>query len=152
MKIMMEDCREKLSRRTQREEEIYRISTLVAGNFEIQEVLDRLAEAAVKVTGTTACSIRLLDTDIGKLTMRSTYGLSEVYRNKGPVTKEDPVIKQAFEGDAVVIDDMRVDSRIVYPEATMNEGLVSQLTVAMKFKDKPPLVCCAYTVPEPGAV
>jgi signal transduction protein with GAF and PtsI domain len=72
----MEESTEKLSR-PQREEEIYRISTLVAGNFEIQEVLDRLAEAAVKVTGTTACSIRLLDTDIGKLTMRSTYGLSE---------------------------------------------------------------------------
>ncbi|MBL7214850.1 MAG: SpoIIE family protein phosphatase [Phycisphaerae bacterium] len=145
----MEECTEKLSRRTQREEEIYRISTLVAGNFEIQEVLDRLAEAAVKATGTTACSIRLLDTDIGKLTMRSTYGLSEAYRNKGPVTKEDPVIKQAFEGDAVVIDDMRVDSRIVYPEATMAEGLISQLTVAMKFKDKPIGVLRLYS-PEPA--
>ncbi len=145
----MEDCEKKLSRRDQREEDIYRISTMVAGNFEIREVLDRLAEAAVKATGTTACSIRLLDPDIGKLTMRSTYGLSEAYRNKGPVTKEDPVIKQAFEGDAVVIDDMRVDSRIVYPEATMAEGLVSQLTVAMKFKDRPIGVLRLYS-PEPA--
>ena len=133
----MEDCEKKLSRRDQREEDIYRISTLVAGNIEIQEVLDRLAEAAVKVTGTRACSIRLLDTEVGKLTMRSTYGLSESYRNKGPVTKKDPVIKQAFEGDAVVIDDMRVDSRVTYPAETMAEGLISQLTVAMKFRDKP---------------
>ncbi|MHC5164613.1 MAG: hypothetical protein ACYSOI_04530, partial [Planctomycetota bacterium] len=63
----MSDCEKKLSRRARREEDIYRISTMVAGNFEIQEVLDRLAEAAVKVTNTTACSIRLLDENVGKL-------------------------------------------------------------------------------------
>ena len=117
------------------EEQIYRISTLVAGNFELQTVLDRLAEAAVKITDTRGCSIRLLDEDAGKLNMRSTYGLSEAYRNKGPVTKKDPVIEQAFEGDAVVIDDMRVDARIIYRDATLAEGLVSQLTVAMTFKE-----------------
>ena len=70
----MKDCEKHLDRRERREEDIYRISTLVAGNFEIQEVLDRLAEAAVKVTNTTACSIRLLDDNVGKLQMRSTYG------------------------------------------------------------------------------
>ena len=110
---------------------------------------DRLAETAVKVTNNTACSIRLLDEDAGKLNMRSTYGLSEQYRNKGPVTRKDPVIEQAFEGDAVVIDDMRVDDRIIYPEATMNEGLISQLTVAMKFKDQPIGVLRLYS-PEPA--
>jgi len=131
------------------EEQIYQISTLVAGNFELQTVLDRLAEAAVKVTGTTACSIRLLDPEVGKLAMRSTYGLSEAYRNKGPVTIEEPVIKQAFGGDAVVIDDMRVDDRVAYPEATMAEGLISQLTVAMQFKDRPIGVLRLYS-PEPA--
>lgn len=145
----MKDCNKQLSRRERREEEIYQISTLVAGNFGLQEVLDRLAEAAVKVTNTTACSIRLLDEVEGKLKMRSTYGLSESYRNKGPVTKKDPVIEQAFKGDAVVIDDMRVDDRIIYPEATMKEGLVSQLTVAMKFRDEPIGVLRLYS-PEPA--
>ena len=131
------------------EEQIYQISTLVAGNFGLQEVLDRLAETAVKVTHTTACSIRLLDEDAGKLNMRSTYGLSEAYRNKGPVTRKDPVIEQAFEGDAVVVDDMRIDDRIIYPEATTREGLISQLTVAMKFKDQPIGVLRLYS-PEPA--
>ena len=145
----MDECQEKLSQRSQREEDIYRISTLVAGNFKILEVLDKLAEAAVKITHTTACSIRLLDPEVGKLAMRSTYGLSEAYRNKGPVTKDDPVIKQAFEGDAVVIDDMRIDNRIVYPKETMDEGLISQLTVAMKFKDQPIGVLRLYS-PEPA--
>lgn len=131
------------------EERIYQISTLVAGRFSLQEVLDKLAEAAVVVTHTTACSIRLLDQADGDLVMRSTYGLSEAYRNKGAVTKEDPVVKEAFTGSAVVVDDMRTDPRVIYPEAASAEGLISQLTVAMTFRDKPIGVLRLYS-PEPA--
>jgi serine phosphatase RsbU (regulator of sigma subunit) len=129
----------KLKRLIERNEQIYQITTLVAGRFTLQEVLDRLAEAAVKITGTgvKACSIRLLDEDSGDLRMRSTYGLSDDYRNKGVVSKDDPVIKAAFAGQAVILDDMTDDDRVAFKEATRKEGLVSQLTVAMKFRDKP---------------
>ena len=133
----------------ERADQIYDITTTVAGKFSLQEVLDHLAESAVKVTNTTACSIRLLDEDAGDLKMRSTYGLSEEYRNKGPVTKDDTVVRAAFEGEAVVLDDMRVDSRVKYPEAILKEGLISQLTVAMTFRDKPIGVLRLYS-PEPN--
>ncbi len=123
-------------KQVEREEQIYQLANLAAGRFSLQEVLDRLAEAAVRITKVKACSIRLLDEEAGELQMRSTYGLSEEYRNKGPVTKDDPVISQAFAGEAVVLDDMRVDGRVKYQEATIKEGLVSQLTVAMRFRDK----------------
>lgn len=129
-------------------EQIYQLSTLVAGKFSLQEVLDRLAEAAVKIVGVKACSIRLLDEESDDLKMRSTYGLSEEYRNKGPVLKDDPVVKAAFAGEAVVLDDMRVDGRVKYKEATIEEGLVSQLTVAMQFRNKPIGVLRLYS-PEP---
>jgi len=125
---------EKTKRQIERNEQIYQLTTLVAGDFSLQEVLDKLAEAAVKTVGVKACSIRLLDEDAGELKMRSTYGLSEEYRNKGEVSKNDPVVKAAFAGEAVVLDDMRVDGRVKYKEATVTEGLVSQLTVAMHFK------------------
>lgn len=128
---------EKTKEQVERDEQIYQLTTLVAGAFSLQEVLDKLAEAAVKImVGVKACSIRLLDEEAGDLKMRSTYGLSEEYRNKGAVSKDDPVIEAAFAGEAVVLDDMRVDGRVKYKEATMQEGLVSQLTVAMKFRGK----------------
>ncbi|MCK4753192.1 MAG: SpoIIE family protein phosphatase [Planctomycetes bacterium] len=126
----------KTKKQIERDEQIYDLSTLVAGAFSLQEVLDKLAEAAVKVTEVKACSIRLLDEGASELKMRSTYGLSEEYRNKGVVSKNDPVVKAAFTGEAVVLDDMRVDGRVKYKEATIKEGLVSQLTVAMQFRDK----------------
>ena len=122
---------------TKREEQIYQLTTLVAGGFALGEVLDKLARAAVEITGVSACSIRLLDDETGELKMRSTFGLSEEYRNKGPVTKDDPVIKAAFAGEAVIIDDMRTDSTVKYKEASKKEGIVSQLTVKMQFKNKP---------------
>jgi len=124
----------KTKKQIERDEQIYQLSTLVAGEFSLQEVLDKLAEAAVRIVGVKACSIRLLDEEAGDLKMRSTYGLSEEYRNKGVVSKNDPVIKAAFAGEAIVLDDMRVDGRVKYKEATIKEGLVSQLTVAMQFK------------------
>ena len=119
------------------DEQIYQLSTLVAGDFSLQEVLDKLAEAAVKIVGAKACSIRLLDEETNDLRMRSTYGLSEEYRNKGVVTKDDPVITAAFAGEAILIDDMRADDRVHFKEPTVREGLVSQLTVAMQFRNRP---------------
>ena len=119
---------------TERDEQIYQLTTLVAGELSVQEALDKLAEAAVKIVGVKACSIRLLNEEAGELKMRSTYGLSEEYRNKGVVLKNDTVIKAAFSGEAVVLDDMRVDDRVKYKEATIKEDLVSQLTVGMRFK------------------
>ncbi len=126
-----------MNRQMEMDEQIYQLSTLVAGDFSLQEVLDKLAEAAVKIIGAKACSIRLLDEETNDLKMRSTYGLSEEYRNKGVVTKDDPVITAAFAGQAVLIDDMRADDRIHFKDATNREGLVSQLTVAMQFRSRP---------------
>jgi sigma-B regulation protein RsbU (phosphoserine phosphatase) len=138
----------RMNEQIDRLEQIYQLTTLVAGRFSLQEVLDKLAEAAVKITGVKACSIRLLDEEAGNLKMRSTYGLSEEYRNKGVVLKDDPVIKAAFAGQAVVIDDMRADRRVRFKEATIKEGLVSQLTVAMLFRNKPIGVLRLYS-PKP---
>jgi serine phosphatase RsbU (regulator of sigma subunit) len=126
----------KTKRQIERDEQIYQLTTLVAGDVSLQEVLDKLAEAAVRITGVKACSIRLLDEEAGDLKMRSTYGLSEEYRNKGVVSKHDSVIEAAFAGEAVVLDDMRVDGRVKYKEAAVKEELVSQLTVVMQFRRK----------------
>ncbi|MFC1737930.1 PP2C family protein-serine/threonine phosphatase [Planctomycetota bacterium] len=123
-------------KRIQKNEQIYELTTLVAGKFSLQQVLDKLAQAAVRITDVKACSIRLLDEETNELKMRSTYGLSDEYRNKGVVSKNDAVIKAAFDGQAVVLDDMQRDERVKYRAAAAKEGLRGQLTVAMQFRDK----------------
>jgi len=127
----------KTKEQIERDEHIYQITTLVAGGFKLDEVLDELARAAVKITKTKACSIRLLDEASSELKMSSSYGLSEDYCNRGQISVKDGVIKAAFNGEPVVLDDMRIDSRVKHKEAAIKEGLVSQLTVGMAFKNKP---------------
>ncbi|HEG44382.1 MAG TPA: GAF domain-containing protein [Phycisphaerales bacterium] len=141
--------KKKSKQQIERDSELYQITTMVAGKYALADVLGRLAEAAVRITKTKACSIRLLDEDSDELSMRSTFGLSDEYRNKGPVSKEDPVIKAAFEGQEIVLDDMRVDGRVKYPEAAAKEGLISQLTVAMSFRNNPIGVLRLYS-PKPN--
>jgi uncharacterized protein YigA (DUF484 family) len=63
----------KTKRQIEAQEQIYQLTSLVAGDFSLQEVLDKLAEAAVKIVGVKACSIRLLDEETEDLKMRSTY-------------------------------------------------------------------------------
>jgi len=134
----------------ERDEKIFQISTLVAGDFELKEVLDRLAEAAVKFTNTTACSIRLIDQAADDMKMRSTYGLSDKYRSKGPVSRKDPVINESLtKNKAVIIDDMSKDARVKYPQASLDEGLISQMTVPMEFRGKPIGVVRLYS-PKPA--
>jgi len=121
--------------KTDRNEQIYQLTTLVAGEFSLPEVLDKLAKAAVEIAGVKACSIRLLDEESGQLKMQSTYGLSKAYRNQPAVAKTDAVVSAAFAGEAVVVDDMRLDKRVKNKHAVQREGLVSQLTVAMQYKN-----------------
>ncbi len=118
-----------------RNQQLYQLTTLVAGEFSLQEVLDKLAKAAVEIAGVKACSIRLLDEESGQLEMQSTYGLSKAYRNQPAVSKTDAVVSAAFAGQAVVLDDMRLDNRVKNKQAVLQEGLVSQLTVAMQYKN-----------------
>ena len=116
---------------------IHQITTMVAGDFNLNEVLEKLSQTAVEITDTDACSIRLLDKEAGELQLCASYGLSDSYRAKGQVSKNDTVIKAAFEGQAIVLDDMRADARVKYRKAARKEGLVSQLTVVMEFKKQP---------------
>lgn len=58
---------EKTKKQLEHDEQIYQITTLVAGEFSLPEVLDKLAEAAVKIVKVKACSIRLLDEESGDL-------------------------------------------------------------------------------------
>jgi len=119
------------------DEQLYQMSTIAAGTGSLQVLLDKLSEAAVKITGVHACAIRILDEQKNDLEMAAGYGLSEKYSNRGVVSKHDAVIKAAFAGEAIVIDDMRVDSRVKHPQAAVEEGLISQLTVGIHFRGKP---------------
>jgi sigma-B regulation protein RsbU (phosphoserine phosphatase) len=113
------------------------MSGLLTSALGLQEVLDRIAEAMVRVLGFKACTIRLLDEDGVELILKSLYNLSPEYLSKGPVILEEhPVCQQAMGGGTVVISDVSTDPRFGYHAAASREGLRSMLCVGLMSRDE----------------
>jgi sigma-B regulation protein RsbU (phosphoserine phosphatase) len=134
-------CYEEFNARQRAEElaVLYRVSTALAAQGDLQRVLDTAAQSVAEVMKVKAVSIRLLSRDDPNLLVpRAVANLSETYLDKGTLLlDQSPLIQEALAGQVAVVDDMVDDPRIVYPQDARREGLVSMLCVGMIFRKKP---------------
>jgi GAF domain-containing protein len=79
--------------------------------------------------------IRLLNHETGNLDLVASYGLSEEYQNKGPVSIKKSMA-QALKGETVIIEDVSTDKRLQYKKEIVKEGVVSLLRVPIKAKEE----------------
>ncbi|MGW8324937.1 MAG: GAF domain-containing protein, partial [Desulfobacterales bacterium] len=79
--------------------------------------------------------IRLLNHETGNLDLVASYGLSEEYQNKGPVSIKKSMA-QALKGETVIIEDVSTDNRLQYKKEIVKEGVVSMLRVPIKAKEE----------------
>jgi len=119
---------------------LYRVSTELAGNRDLGQVLDTAARAAADVMQVRGVTIRLIERDEQKrevLRLRAVHGLSERYIRKGdPMLDESPIFREALAGQVVHIADMIEDGRVVYPVDADAEGLVSMLCVGLVYRGR----------------
>jgi len=94
------------------------------------ELLERTALALTEQFNLKGCYFRLLSRDQKVLEDVASYGLSESFLAKGPVDAEQSVT-EALEGEMVMVKDCARDPRIQYPEAFVQEGIASVLTVPL---------------------
>jgi phosphoserine phosphatase RsbU/P len=135
-----------LRQRIQELTALFNISTMLSGTRGLQQILDRITRAVAEALRVKSCSLRLLDEHRDELVIKSVYGLSEEYLKKGPVTiAHSPIDRAALAGQAVYIQDMTSDERVIYPQESQREGIVSSLVVGMLFKDRPIGVLRVYT-------
>ena len=90
------------------------------------------------------CSLMLFDEREKQLFRVSSYGVSQQYMNKGALFADNKcdVIRKTcscedcpfMEGETVFIKNVKEDPRIQYPDAALKEGIVSILTVPIKFR------------------
>jgi len=117
---------------------LYKLSTVLSGSRNLQQVLDTAAKSVAEDMKVKAVSIRLLDPTGKELVVRSAYNFSEEYLNKGPVLLErSEVYQKALAGELVYVENMVTDPRILYPEDAQREGLVSILCGGMVYQDEP---------------
>jgi sigma-B regulation protein RsbU (phosphoserine phosphatase) len=125
---------------------LFNISSMLTGTRGLQQILDRITRGTAEALQVKACSLRLLETQRDELVIKSVWGLSESYLTKGPVlVRHSPIDRQVLAGHPVYIASMTTDERVMYPQESQREGIVSGLVCAMSFKDRPVGVLRVYT-------
>ncbi len=116
---------------------LYRLSTVMAGRRDLQEVLDTAAQSAAEAMKVKAASVRLLDDHERELVAKSIYNLSPTYLSKGPLTlSKSTIYQQALAGEIVYVEDLPTDPRVIYPDYAKREGLVSMLVAPMIYQGR----------------
>ena len=115
---------------------LHELAKSITATLDLDLVLQRVAEQATLITGSKACSIRLLS-DSGELYVNASYGLSEEYLGKGPVDlARSPIDRKALLGEPVLVDDIAADGMFQYPEEALREGIRSVLCVTLLAQDQ----------------
>jgi serine phosphatase RsbU (regulator of sigma subunit) len=97
--------------------------------------------------GTKAASLRLVDEERDELVIKAVYNLSSQYLNKGPVRMSRAEIDKVALSPAgyEYVRNMGTDPRTLYPQQSMLEGIVSMLSVGLRYKGKSIGVLRVYT-------
>ena len=75
------------------------------------------------------CAVFLINRHTNELELAASFGLSEEYLNKGPLSALRSIAQSLDEGPPVAIYDVTDDPRIQYPEEAKKEGIASILSV-----------------------
>jgi phosphoserine phosphatase RsbU/P len=117
---------------------VHETSRLLTGPMDLQQVLEIVVKTVAEAIGAEAAGLRLLDENTGELVLKATYGLSEEYKTKGPVTAGESILnKRALSGEPIIVENMLTDSHFKkYHDEIQKEGLVSNLSIGLLYKNK----------------
>jgi GAF domain-containing protein len=123
---------------------LYRAAAEINSTHTPAAILNYIVESVAKAIGARGCSVMLLSPDRKLLLHTATYGLSDQYIRKGPISA-DRSISHALLGEPVAILDATKDERVQYQEQARKEGIVSILSVPMTLRNEIIGVIRVYT-------
>src|SRR3954471_23263870 len=126
---------------------VYNVAMMLADARDLAKVLNRTVRVVCEVMETKAASIRLLDEEHDELVIKAVYNLSNQYLGKGAIRMSRAEIDKvalSTEGFEYVAN-MANDPRVQFPQESIREGIVSMLSVGMRYKGKPVGVLRVYT-------
>jgi sigma-B regulation protein RsbU (phosphoserine phosphatase) len=129
---------------------VYSVTMMLADARDLQKVLQRTAQVVCELMETKASSIRLIDREHDELVIKAVHNLSDDYLSKGPIRMSRAEVDQialspqGFE----YVRNMAMDPRSIYPLESTREGIVSLLSVGMRYKGRAVGVLRVYTAQE----
>ncbi len=104
------------------------IARAISSSLDVKEVLHLIVKSTCETSGSKGCTLLLLDEKGERLEVKSSYGLSDGYIGKGPLSA-DKSISDTLKGKPVIIEDAASDSRVQYPQEAKKEGIASIVSV-----------------------
>ena len=112
------------------------ISRAILTFSDVNLLINHIAERICRSFSVKGCSIMLFDEREKQLFRVASHGVSEEYLNKGPLLVDKQYTAFAT-GLPVFIENFQNDRRVQYPEAAAKEGILSMLSVPVKYHDPP---------------
>jgi sigma-B regulation protein RsbU (phosphoserine phosphatase) len=129
---------------------VYSVTMMLADARELSTVLQRTVAVVCELMNTKAASIRLIDRERDELVIMAVHNLSSEYLAKGPVRLSTSSIdKVALSASGFeYVPNMAADPRVQYPQESVREGIVSMLSVGMRYKGRAIGALRVYTATE----
>ena len=110
-------------------ETLIRITKAISMIRDPEEIVLITVEGVTNALKLKGCALFLFSAKSEELKLASSYGLSDEYLDKGPVSALRSIASALQDGQPVAIFDVADDPRVQYPEAAVKEGIASILSV-----------------------
>jgi GAF domain-containing protein len=117
-------------------ETLIRITKAISMIRDPEEIVLITVEGVTNALKIKGCALFLFSAKSEELKLASSYGLSDEYLNKGPVSALRSIASALQDGQPVAIYDVTDDPRVQYPEAAAKEGIASILSVPIIIGEK----------------
>ncbi|MCF8028516.1 MAG: GAF domain-containing protein [Desulfobacteraceae bacterium] len=107
---------------------LLKVAGAISHSKDPEEVVLLAVESITRALNVKASAVLLINRDSKELEVAASFGLSDEYLNKGPLSAMKS-IAESLEQGPVAISDVSDDPRIQYPEAAQKEGIASILSV-----------------------
>lgn len=116
-------------------ETFIKVSNSISHSKEPEEVALMTVEGIKSALDIKGCALFLLNSKTDELEVAASFGLSDEYLNKGPVSALHSIAESLKDGP-VAITDVTDDPRLQYPDEAVKEGIKSILSVPIQVNEK----------------
>jgi GAF domain-containing protein len=116
-------------------ETFLRVANIISHSKEPEEVALMTVEGIKTTLDIKGCALFLLNQATDELKVAASYGLSDEYLNKGPLSALHSIAESLNDGP-VAISDVTQDLRMQYPDEAQKEGIISILSVPIQVNQK----------------
>jgi GAF domain-containing protein len=124
---------------------LYEIAKSVNSSLRVCEVLSALAQSTAYALDAKGCAALLLSPDKKRWWYGATWGLSESYVSKSPISTDESIIEAFSKAHSVLVFNASKDERVQYREEAKKEGIASILSVPLTVKGSVIGILSVYT-------